>query len=93
MISQDLINKCCELFCVHQRDLLGDYRFRFVARARQALYLALRRRGWSYHRIGQLLNRDHSTVMYGVQIALEIERRDPEYARKVALITDLDYDI
>lgn len=89
MLKEDLILACAELFNIHPRDLTGDYRYQFIVRARYALFLALRRRGWSYPRIGKLLKRDHSSVIHGVKRALYYSERDPEYAAKVETLTRL----
>lgn len=40
---------------------------RRVVPARQETYAVLRERGWSYPKIGALLARDHTTVIYGVR--------------------------
>lgn len=93
MLKEDIVKEASALFNVHPRDLMGNYRFRFVARARQALYLALRRRGWSYPQIGRFMNRDHSSVIYGTKVALHLEQRDPEYARKIEILTDMEYEL
>lgn len=90
MLKEDFIKECATLFSIHPRDLMGNYRFAFVVRARQALYLALRKRGWSYPRIGRFLDRDHSTVIYGAKQALYRMDRDPAYAAKVDRLTDLE---
>jgi chromosomal replication initiation ATPase DnaA len=90
MLKEDLVKECSTLFKVHVRDLMGPYRYDFVVRARQALFLALRRRGWSYPDIGWFLKRDHSTVIHGVKRALYIAERDPDYAAKVEHLTDLE---
>lgn len=50
-------------------ELLGRRRAASVARARNALYAALRAEGLSYPEIGALLRRDHCTVMSGVKRA------------------------
>jgi chromosomal replication initiation ATPase DnaA len=91
MLKEDLALECARLFNIHPRDLLGTYRFRFIVRARQALYLALRRRGWSYPAIGRFLSRDHSSVIYGTKMALHLSQRDPEYAAKIERLTDYEY--
>lgn len=89
MLKEDLVSACAELFDVHPRDLTGNYRYAFITRARYALFLALRQRGWSYPRIGRLFKRDHSTVIYGISRALYYCERDPDYADKVRVLKDL----
>lgn len=82
-----VVNKTCDLFAVHPRDLLGDYRYRFLIPARFALYAALEGAGWTRRRAGRALGRDHSTLRHGVYRAADMARRDPKYAKKLAAIT------
>ena len=49
--------------------LTGAQRHRGVVRARWAVMLALHRLGWSTVLIGRVLDRDHTTVMYGLRQA------------------------
>ena len=83
MFKETLINETCELFKVHPRDLLGDYRFKFLMPARFALAKALRLRGWSYPQIGQALGYHHTTALYRVREADYRMGRDPAFAEKV----------
>lgn len=48
-------------------DLQAPDRRAAVSAARHELMWRLRQAGWSYPKIGRLLHRDHSTVMYGVR--------------------------
>lgn len=82
-----VVNKACDLFGVHPRDLLGPYRFGFLLPARFALYAALEGAGWSRRRAGRALGRDHSTLRHGVYRAADMARRDQKYAKKLAAIT------
>lgn len=82
-----VVNKTCDLFAVHPRDLLGDYRYRFLIPARFALYAALEGAGWSRRRTGRALGKDHSTLRNGAERAADMARRDPKYAKKLAAIT------
>lgn len=84
-----LLNCCCELFGVHQRDLLGPARFDFLTTARFAMYKALHMRGWSHARVGRFMDRDRTTVAYGVVRATEAMARSEEYSQKVQQIADL----
>jgi len=53
--------------------LLGNRRLLHVARARQVvMYIAHEHDNKSYAEIGNALNRDHSTVIYGVQHIAEL---------------------
>lgn len=46
-------------------DILGERRTLSVMRVRQELYWRLRQRGLSYPEIGELLGRDHTSIMWG----------------------------
>lgn len=89
MLKSDFVNAAAEMFCVHPRDLVGPYRFNFLMLPRFALYKALRMRGWSYPQIGRFLNRDHSTIIHGVDRAEWKMERDAEYAAKVKALAEL----
>lgn len=54
-------------------DVLGPSRCRNVAEARWAIWAILRKRGYSFPRIGQLFGRDHTTVIHGVRRLREME--------------------
>lgn len=90
MLKETFIQECSRIFDIHPRDLVGDYRFRFASRARQALYLALHRRGWSYRRIGDFICRDPKTVSHGIGVAQYAAERDPVYASKVDRLVNLE---
>lgn len=92
MLKSDYVKAAAEMFHVHPRDLVSHYRFNFLMLPRFALYKALRLRGWSYPQIGRLLDRDHSTIIYGIQRADYYMERDPGYAAKVKALAELQID-
>lgn len=78
----ETINAACAVFGFTRAELISDHRGAGVVRARWAVMLAMHRRGYSTPRIGRALgNRDHTTVMHGLQRGKLIEARDPEFAR------------
>lgn len=79
-----------QLFGVHERDITGSARFRFVLNARFAVVKALHMRGWSYTEIGRLLDRDHSTIINACRKAQKLMDADPSYARKVKQIARMN---
>lgn len=79
-----------QLFQVHERDILGGARFRFVLNARFAIVKALHIRGWGYTEIGRLLDRDHSTIINACRKAEKLMDKDPSYARKVKQIARMN---
>lgn len=82
-MRREIIHQCAEVFNVHPRDLLSHSRFEFLLGPRFALYAALRQRGSTYSQIGRWLNRDHSTVIYGIRRSEWIAERNPDYAAKI----------
>lgn len=88
-MKKQLVDKCCEMFCVHPRDLLGPTRFGFLIPARFALYKALSERGWSHAKIGMTFKRDRSGVTHGVTRAEYMMERDWRYRAKVNVLINL----
>lgn len=86
-MKTEIVNLCAQLFEISREDVLGRKRRQQISHARMALYAALRKRGWSYPRIGMFCGRDHATVIYGVRVAEELSRRYPAYAEKVERIS------
>lgn len=87
-MKREFIAKCCELFDVHPRDLMGPARFHFVTYPRFAAYKALKMRGWSYSHIGRFMGRDHSTVIHGVRRADYIASRDAHFKECIEILRD-----
>lgn len=89
MLTSDYVKAAAEMFHVHPRDLIGPYKFHFLLLPRFALSKALRLRGWTLPRIGRLVNRDHTTVMYQIKQAEMHMERDAGYAAKVKALAEL----
>lgn len=89
-VSEALIQETCEQFKVHPRDLMGDYRFKFLMKPRFALAKALRLRGWTYPQIGKALNAHHTSILYRVREADYHITKDPKFAEKVRAIASLE---
>jgi chromosomal replication initiation ATPase DnaA len=89
MFVSDLIKETCEVFDVSRRDLMGQYRFPFIVRARFALYKALRMRGMSLPKIAGATGRHHTTVMNGLEKADLMMKNCPDYRQKVERIASL----
>ena len=83
VLTSEVIDEASRLFHVHPRDITGPYRYQFLMPVRFALYHSFRERGLSYPHIGRIMNRDHSSVIYGAQQAVCRMERDAEYAEKV----------
>lgn len=62
--------------CVSPDELLGRARTLRCSRARHCFWAALRAMDaklWSYSEIGRVVDRDHTTIMYGVQMVADDE--------------------
>ncbi len=77
------INLVCRMHGIDKATLLGETREYAVTPARRCLCVALRNGGWSLPRIGQLLNRDHTTVIHNLrrfkETASEEERENAAF--------------
>jgi chromosomal replication initiation ATPase DnaA len=76
-----------DLFEIEAKELRGRSRTRAVSPARLALYVALYDGcDTTLEEIGGWLNRDHTSVLYGIGQARQRIARDPWYAGKVERI-------
>lgn len=73
-------------FNVTTAALRSEDKTRPVMRARWALCWLLRNSGISYPAIGQLVERDHSTVMHAIKKAEQMMTNDAEFAAHIATL-------
>ena len=60
--------------------IIGKRRVKAMAQARWACWLAMRERGHTFQEIGTIfLDREHSTVVKGVQSAIRLRRKSSAY--------------
>lgn len=87
----DYIAKAAEVFEVSTTDMLGERQTKPISRARWSVMLVLRdKRGMSYPAIGSKLgDRDHSTVIHGINRAKAIMQTDPEFAEQCRAVSDI----
>lgn len=77
----DIIATASELSKVTVDEIKGRRRWRRISLVRQAVYLVARNEGYPSPQIGRIIgNRDHSTVVDGIQACEGRMRCDPEYA-------------
>lgn len=87
MLTPDqLADTTAYLFGVEKKAIFGDSRTHRVVVARQALAWALRQRDWSLESIGAYLRRDHTTIIYSIQIVERARERSESYAEKLAAL-------
>lgn len=76
----DIITVAAKLSGMSVDAIMGPGRHRKLAYVRHAVYYVARSNGHSYPQIGARLNRDHSSVIHGLDRAMARAERDPEYA-------------
>ena len=85
--ANDAVQAAARVFDVTRQEILGADRCHRLCRARWAVMVALRQRGYSLPRIGRALgDRDHTTVMSGLKRAAAIRAVDPEYDQQCARV-------
>jgi chromosomal replication initiation ATPase DnaA len=81
------VDIAAKVFEVPHREILSKGRIPSVTRARLALYAALYDGcQTSYTEMGWRLQRDHSTLVWGVKQARAMAADDPEYATALARV-------
>lgn len=80
MIISDIVAAVADAFNMDSKDVIGQQRFKYIMRARFALYKVLHVRGMSLSNIGRVCGgRDHTTIIHGLKQADEWMRRDEKY--------------
>lgn len=90
MIISDLVAAVANEFHMDAQDVIGTKRFKYIMRARFALYKVLHVRGMSLSNIGRVCGgRDHTTIIHGLKQADEWMRRDPIYKEIIERVSVL----
>ena len=77
---EGIVEKVCERFGLRPSDLTSTRRSRHIALPRHiAMYICRRLLNASFPHLGQLFQRDHSTVMHGVALVEQRVKRDPAF--------------
>lgn len=76
----DIVTVASRLTGLSVEDIMGPTRFRPIILVRHAVYFVAREQGYSFPQIGARLNRDHSSVIHGRNVAQGRAERDPDYA-------------
>lgn len=71
-----LVRAAAEMFNTTEKDILSPSRHQIHVRPRRMVYLALRDEGKTMEQIGRWMNRDHTTVVHGCQVACSIIAQD-----------------
>lgn len=80
----DIVSLAAEMAAVDRNAILGRSRHGRLVRIRQACMTVARESGHSYPAIGRRMNRDHSTIVHGVDKAGIIAERNADYAAFLA---------
>lgn len=84
------IQETARVFEIPHREVLSKLRIPSVTRARQALYAAIYDAcQTSYPEMAWRLQRDHTTLVYGVKRARAMAEDDSEYAVALARVRDV----
>lgn len=84
LLLSSVIARTAERFGVKPSDLTGPSRKRWHVRPRQvAFYLSHHMTSLSLTQTGRRMNRDHSTVMHGVEVCARLMREDREFRKVV----------
>lgn len=78
-----IVEQATRIFALGPNEICGPRRLAYVTMARNAVYLVAWDTGWSTPSIGRIVNRDHSTVLHGRNVARRDVERNPEYAARV----------
>lgn len=89
MVISDIVAECANLFHINKSLIISKKRFRPAVRARQALAMALSIRGHSTSAIGRWLDRDHTTIMYNLDVAKMLMERDSIFGQKVFALAQM----
>lgn len=90
MLIGDVIDEVCKQFGMDRKELLGPSRRRFLMPARFALYKILNMRGLSLTHVGKVCgDRDHKTVLKGIDRAEYMMERDAKYAATIKAISEM----
>lgn len=86
-VSARLIACACSHFGVTADELRSQRRHGSISRARWAIaHVLIDRVGWSLPRVGALLNKDHTSILYGWRKSQSLIRLDEDFYAAVELL-------
>lgn len=92
MSYKELIVRGSREFYVNPNLVVGPTKPRMIQPCRYAIYMAFHLRGNSMMQIGRWMNKDHSSVHYGLKKAKKWMEEDVEYANKVRRLAQFGRD-
>lgn len=82
-----LADMAAYLFHTTSGAIFGQTRTAEAVQARQALAWVLRQQGWSLKSIGAYLQRDHTTIMYSLDVVDKLQKRNARYAERLMVLS------
>ncbi len=93
LTPETILNSAAEFFAVPVVELTGRSRSAKIALPRQIVMYVMREElGTSLPQIGQILDRDHTTVMHGIDRVVTEMERDPNLAQTVGAFRNRLYE-
>jgi|SRR6478752_2867138 len=82
-----IINTVCDHFSMNEQQLKGSCRDKELVHARHLIFYFLRKyTSISLKRAGQLFNRDHTTVIHGLDKLSDLMDTEPEVKAEVEML-------
>ena len=86
-VSGRLVASACAHFGVTADELRSQRRHGAISRARWAIaHVLIDRVGWSLPRVGALLNKDHTSILYGWRKSQSLIRLDEDFYAAVEML-------
>lgn len=86
MNTNKIISVVCDYYGVTQKEIISKSRKRNIVNARQVLSYLLRKNKLTYHYIGKLLSRNHSTIVQSCKVIedlLQVDRNMVNDIKKI----------
>lgn len=84
-----ILKSVCTFYGVEEKDVIGSSRRANIVQARQtSMFLMREIIGKSYHEIAEVLNRDHSTVIYSIDRINEQKKDNADFQNELKIITE-----
>ena len=82
----NIINDACKFLCVKKESVMGKRRDKHLVDARSIIYHLIRYNphlNYGYKKIGNIFNKDHTTVIHSVQNVPKFVEVDEDYKHKI----------
>lgn len=86
----DIIDVVAYLTNIKRRRILSSCRKQEVCDARVIIANFYKSKGYSLHQIGRILNRDHSTIVWQLQVYNNLYSNDKSFRNLANKVMDLD---